>query len=65
MQDIYGDEYLMIKKSDYYKLLDEIDRLRKIEADDRKFLSEIVGKQTSAFTEVISGLLNSGKRTNR
>lgn len=41
MKDIYGEDYLIISRHDYDRMLDRIKKLEKIEKEYREYLDKI------------------------
>lgn len=62
MRDIYGEDYLLISKYDYNRLLDRIEELEKIEQEYREYVTNLASncRQTSEkmFADTIDFLLN-------
>ena len=41
MKDIYGEDYLIISRYDYNRMLDRIEELEKIEKEYREYVTQI------------------------
>lgn len=41
MKDIYGEDYLIISREDYNRMLDRIEELEKIEKEYREYITDI------------------------
>ncbi|MCH5167917.1 MAG: hypothetical protein J1F35_08570 [Erysipelotrichales bacterium] len=48
MKDIYGEEYLIISREDYNRMLDRIEELEKIEKEYREYYNKISSEYMEA-----------------
>lgn len=58
MKDIYGDDYLIISRYDYERLLDRIEELEKSEKEYRDFVTEIATSCKETSEKMIAELIH-------
>lgn len=58
MKDIYGEDYIIISKRDYNKLLDRIEELEKLERENRAWTIKVTETMHKATGDNIKFLLN-------
>ena len=59
MRDIYGEDYLIISKEDYYRMLDQIEELENKNKEMHDWICEQADKIHESFGTNLNGLLNS------
>ena len=57
MQDIYGEQYLLISKEDYSRMLDQIEKLEKENKEMHDWICEQADKIHESFATNINGIL--------
>lgn len=59
MQDIYGEQYLLISKEDYNRMLNRIEELEKDNKDMHDWICAQASKVHESFGENLNAILNS------
>lgn len=58
MKDIYGEDYLIISKYDYERMLDRIKELEKIEKEYREYITQLSQKCHESSMKMFADIVN-------